>query len=101
MRRAIADHMLRSVSTAPHVTTCFEIDVTALMRRREKSAGEFERREGVRPSPMAFVAKAVVESLREHPLLNSSFEAENGQPGIRQYGEINLGIAVGFDNGLM
>jgi 2-oxoisovalerate dehydrogenase E2 component (dihydrolipoyl transacylase) len=101
MRRAIADHMVRSVSTAPHVTTCFEVDVTDLMRLRQKSAAEFERREGFRPSPMAFVAKAVVESLREHPLLNSSFEAANGQPGIRQHGDVNLGVAVGLDNGLM
>jgi pyruvate/2-oxoglutarate dehydrogenase complex dihydrolipoamide acyltransferase (E2) component len=101
MRRAIGEHMVRSVSTAPHVTTCFEFDLTDLMRLREHSAPEFERREGFRPSPLAFVAKAVVESLREHPLLNSSFDAENGQPGIRQHGDVNLGVAVGLDHGLM
>ncbi|HEV8637187.1 MAG TPA: dihydrolipoamide acetyltransferase family protein [Chloroflexota bacterium] len=102
MRRAIAEHMVRSVSTAPHVTTCFEIDMTGVARAREPLQAAFRAREGFELTYLPFVAKAVVEALREHPILNASYEAgEGGQAGIRRHGAINLGVAMGLENGLV
>ena len=102
MRRAIAEHMLRSVSTAPHVTTCFEIDMTGVARAREALQAGFRTREGFELTYLPFVARAVVEALREHPILNASYEVgEGGQAGIRRHGAINLGVAMGLENGLI
>src|SRR5919204_675708 len=78
MRRAIAEHMVRSVSTAPHVTMCVEIDVTGIARRREAVKGDFKGREGFDLTYLPFVAKALAETLREHPILNARFQVREG-----------------------
>src|SRR5262245_15509961 len=102
MRRAIAEHMVRSVSTAPHVTSCFEIDMTGGGPAREAGQAAFRAREGFGLTYLPFVAMALVEALREHPIVNSSYEVgEGGQAGIRRQGAINLGVAMGLDNGLV
>lgn len=102
MRRAIADHMVRSVSTAPHVTMCVEIDMTGVAKRRESAQAEFRAREGFELTYLPFVAKALCEALREHPHLNARHQTnESGQQGILLLSQLNLGIAVGLDAGLV
>ncbi len=101
-RRAIAEHMVRAVSTQPHVTMCVEIDVTGVARARAAAQAEFQRREGFELTYLPFVAKAVVEALREHPMLNAAFQAnEHGDPGVVVHRQINLGVAVALDDGLI
>jgi pyruvate/2-oxoglutarate dehydrogenase complex dihydrolipoamide acyltransferase (E2) component len=97
MRRAIANNMVQAWS-APHAHAVMEIDMTELMRYREKVRGDFEAREGFDLSPAAFICKAAVEALRTVPLVNSSFTDQ----GVIAHKEINLGYAVALgDEGLV
>jgi pyruvate/2-oxoglutarate dehydrogenase complex dihydrolipoamide acyltransferase (E2) component len=97
MRRAIANNMVQAWS-APHAHAVMEIDMTALMKYREKVRGDFEEREGFDLSPAAFICKAAVEALRTVPLVNSSFTDQ----GVIAHKEINLGYAVALgDEGLV
>jgi pyruvate/2-oxoglutarate dehydrogenase complex dihydrolipoamide acyltransferase (E2) component len=89
MRRAIANNMVQAWS-APHAHAVMEIDMTALMKYREKVRGDFQAREGFDLSPAAFICKAAVEALRTVPLVNSSFTDQ----GVIAHREINLGYAV-------
>ncbi len=97
MRRSIAEHMVRSAYTAPHVTTVVEVDMTRIVRFRERVREEFERREGVPLTYVPFVLRAVVDSLREHPYMNAVWSDE----GIVLKRRINIGVAVGFEEGLI
>jgi 2-oxoisovalerate dehydrogenase E2 component (dihydrolipoyl transacylase) len=102
MRRAIADHMVRSVSTAPHVTMTFEIDATGIARHRETAQADFRGREGFELTYLPFFAKALCDSLREHPILNARFKSgDDGGQGILLHGQIHLGVAVGLEAGLV
>jgi len=97
MRRAIANNMVQAWS-APHAHAVMEIDMTALMKYREKVRGDFQTREGFDLSPAAFICKAAVEALRTVPLVNSSFTDQ----GVIAHKEINLGYAVALgDEGLV
>jgi 2-oxoisovalerate dehydrogenase E2 component (dihydrolipoyl transacylase) len=97
MRRAIANNMVQAWS-APHAHAVMEIDMTALMKYREKVRGDFQEREGFDLSPAAFICKAAVEALRTVPLVNSSFTDQ----GVIAHKEINLGYAVALgDEGLV
>ncbi len=97
MRRAIANNMVQAWS-APHAHAVMEIDMTALMKHREKVRGDFQAREGFDLSPAAFICKAAVEALRTVPLVNSSFTDQ----GVIAHKEINLGYAVALgDEGLV
>jgi pyruvate/2-oxoglutarate dehydrogenase complex dihydrolipoamide acyltransferase (E2) component len=97
MRRAIANNMVQAWS-APHAHAVMEIDMTALMKYREKVRGDFQAREGFDLSPAAFICKAAVEALRTVPLVNSSFTDQ----GVIRHREINLGYAVALgDDGLV
>jgi 2-oxoisovalerate dehydrogenase E2 component (dihydrolipoyl transacylase) len=97
MRRAIANNMVQAWS-APHAHAVMEIDMTALMKYREKVRGDFQAREGFDLSPAAFICKAAVEALRTVPLVNSSFTDQ----GVIAHREINLGYAVALgDEGLV
>ncbi len=97
VRRMIAANMKRSASEIPVAWTISEVDVSGLVRRRESLKGEFMRREGVNLTYLHFVVKAVAESLRENPLLNSSW----GEDAIILKGRINIGIAVAAPDGLV
>lgn len=97
MRRMIAEHMVLSKRTAPHVTSVMEVDMSAVARDREARKAEFERREGVKLTYMAYIIQAVAEALQEHPLVNASF-TENG---IELKKPINIGIAVALEQGLI
>jgi 2-oxoglutarate dehydrogenase E2 component (dihydrolipoamide succinyltransferase) len=96
MRKAIAEHMLRSRQTAAHVTTIVEVDFSAVASRRAELKPAYERR-GVPLTYLAFVARAVVEALEEFPVLNASIEGEE----IVYHDDVNLGIAVALEDGLI
>jgi 2-oxoisovalerate dehydrogenase E2 component (dihydrolipoyl transacylase) len=97
MRRAIANNMVQAWS-APHAHAVMEVDVTELMRYRDRVKHEFQEREGFDLSPAAFIAKAVVEALRTVPSVNSSWTDQ----GLIRHREINLGYAVALgEDGLI
>jgi 2-oxoisovalerate dehydrogenase E2 component (dihydrolipoyl transacylase) len=97
MRRAIANNMVQAWS-APHAHAVMEVDVTELMKYREKVREEFMSREGFDLSPAAFIAKAVVEGLRTVPQVNTSWTDQ----GLVLHREINLGYAVALgEDGLI
>ncbi|HET7699966.1 MAG TPA: dihydrolipoamide acetyltransferase family protein [Candidatus Limnocylindria bacterium] len=89
MRRAIANNMVQAWS-APHAHAVMPVDVTDLMKYREKVRHEFQAREGFDLSPAAFIAKAVVEGVRSVPQVNASWTDQ----GLLMHREINLGYAV-------
>jgi pyruvate dehydrogenase E2 component (dihydrolipoamide acetyltransferase) len=97
MRSIIAQRMVESERTAPHVHTVFKIDMTRVVRLREREKAGFEQRNGVRLTYMPFIAAAIVEALRRFPIVNASLE----EGGIRYHPNINLGIAVSLDWGLI
>ena len=97
VRRMIAANMKRSASEVPTAWSITEVDVSGLARRREALKSEFQRREGVNLTYLHFVIKAVAESLRENPLLNSSW----GGDAIILKKRINIGIAVAAPDGLV
>ena len=90
MRQLIAEHMVRSKHTSPHVTSFAEVDVTNLVRVRERNKERFEQREGVRLTYLPFFVQAVVEALKEHPWLNASVEGTR----IIVKKDYHIGIAV-------
>ena len=96
MRKAIAEHMVRSRQTAAHVTTIVEVDFSAVAARRAELKPAFERR-GVALTYLAFVARAVVDALQEFPILNASIEGDE----IVHHDDVNLGIAVALEDGLI
>jgi 2-oxoisovalerate dehydrogenase E2 component (dihydrolipoyl transacylase) len=97
VRRTIAEHMVRSKAAAPHAWGMMEVDVTNLVRLRESLLAEWQRREGFELTYLPFFIKAVVESLREHPLLNASW----GEDKIVLKRRINIGVAVAVQDGLV
>jgi 2-oxoisovalerate dehydrogenase E2 component (dihydrolipoyl transacylase) len=97
MRRAIAEHMVRSVQTSPHAWGMVEIDVTPLVRAREALLDEWKRREGFELTYLPFFIKAVVEALRENPVMNARW-SDDGAVLKRR---IHIGIAVAVPNGLV
>ena len=97
MRRAIADHMTHSRRTAAHVTTVFEVDMSAVVAVRERQAAAFEERTGVRLTLMPFFARAAVDALAEFPLLNASLDGDR----IVHHRSVHLGIAVALPDGLI
>jgi 2-oxoglutarate dehydrogenase complex dihydrolipoamide succinyltransferase (E2) component len=97
VRKKIAEHMVFSKHTAPHVTSVAEVDVTRLVKYREKVKAEFEKREGAPLTFTAFFVQAAAQALRDFPLINASLEGDN----ILMKKNIHVGIAVGLDKGLI
>ncbi len=97
MRRIIADNMVRSATQIPQAWSYVEVDVSSLVARREGMKAEFLRSEGVELTYLPFAVKAVVETLKEHPLLNSTW----GGDRIILKKRIHLGIAVATPQGLI
>ena len=97
MRRAIAEHMVRSVQTAPHAWVMVECDMSAVVALRDRHKADFERHTGVKLTFLPFCAVAVIGALRKHPTLNAQFTPE----GILLKRDINLGIAVALEDGLV
>lgn len=97
MRKAIAEHMIRSRRTAAHVTQIHEVDMTAIDRYRQAHHDAFLQQTGVALTFLPFVVKAAADALRAYPLMNASFTRE----GIIVRQAINIGIAVALDEGLI
>ncbi len=97
MRRKIAEHMIMSKRTSAHVHGVFEVDVTRVVKIRERRRHEFEKATGLKLTFTPFFARAAVHGIRKWPIINSSVEGEN----IHYHASINLGIAVALDWGLI
>jgi 2-oxoglutarate dehydrogenase E2 component (dihydrolipoamide succinyltransferase) len=97
MRAIIAKRMVESKQTSAHVHTVFKVDMTRIVRLREKEKSKYEQRNGVKLTFMPFIARAAISALRKHPGLNTSVEGD----AIRYHKNINLGIAVALDWGLI
>lgn len=97
MRTKIAEHMVMSKRTSAHVTTVHRIDMTKVAKIRAKLKGEFQTRYGFGLTFLPFIAQATVEALRSFPIFNASMEGNN----ILYHNDINLGIAVALENGLI
>ncbi|MGB0064694.1 MAG: dihydrolipoamide acetyltransferase family protein [Terracidiphilus sp.] len=101
MRAIIADRMLESVRTSPHVYTVYRVDMTRIARLREQHRAAFEQRHRVKLTYMPFIAAAAVASLRRFPIVNASLESGTEGLAIRYHQNINLGIAVALEGGLI
>ena len=97
MRRRIAEHMVRSkLHTAPHVTTVFEADMSAVVAHRAAHKDDFARR-GVNLTFTAYFVAATAQALRRHPAVNSEWRED----GLLLKPEVNIGMAVALDEGLI
>jgi 2-oxoglutarate dehydrogenase E2 component (dihydrolipoamide succinyltransferase) len=97
MRAIIAQRMVESKQTSPHVHTVYKVDMTRIVRLRERNKARFEQAHGVKLTYMPFIAAAAVHALTKFPIVNASL-AENA---IHYHEHINLGIAVALDWGLI
>jgi|SRR5450631_280531 len=95
MRRLIAEHMVRSKQTSPHVTSFSEADVTNLVTWREKEKEEFEKREGTKLTLTPLFIEALVRCIKKYPLINSSLQGD--KIIIRK--DINIGMATALPSG--
>ena len=95
VRRIIADHMVMSKKVSPHVTNVVEVDVTRLVRWREKNKDAFFSREGVKLTYMPVITEAVAKALAAYPQVNVSVDGYN----ILFKKHINIGIAVSLNDG--
>jgi 2-oxoglutarate dehydrogenase E2 component (dihydrolipoamide succinyltransferase) len=97
MRKKIAEHMTFSKQTSAHVTSVYEIDMTNVARFRAKSQAEFQSRFGTKLTFMPFIFQAVTAAIREHRIVNSQVDGDQ----IIYKGDINIGMAVALDWGLI
>ncbi|CAN5352637.1 2-oxoglutarate dehydrogenase, E2 component, dihydrolipoamide succinyltransferase [soil metagenome] len=97
MRKKIADHMTMSKQTSAHVTSVYEIDMTNVAKFREKNQADFQARFGTKLTFMPFIFQAVTAAIREHRIVNSQVNGDQ----IVYKGDINLGMAVALDWGLI
>jgi 2-oxoisovalerate dehydrogenase E2 component (dihydrolipoyl transacylase) len=97
MRRAIAANMLKSKQTIPHAWTVAEVDMTNVVRFRQKVKDSFKQREGIDLTFVPIIVKAVVEGLKTVPVLNASWTDQ----GVLLHKDINVGVAVSVDDGLI
>ena len=97
IRRAIAERMTRSIGQIPHAWTMVEVDVSNLVANRESLKNKFLNDTGVELSYLSFIIKAVIDALKEYPILNSRWAGDS----ILLKKDINVGVAVATDRGLM
>ena len=97
MRKSIAEHMVLSKHTAPHVTTFFEVDFTNIARLRDRVKKDFEAKNGAKLTFMPFIIKATIDALKTLPVVNASLDGDN----IVYKQDINIGMAVALDWGLI
>jgi pyruvate dehydrogenase E2 component (dihydrolipoamide acetyltransferase) len=96
MRKKIAEHMVLSRRTSAHVYSVFEVSFQKVDQIRKAKKAEYES-QGAKLTFTSFIAKAVVDTLRRHPVINASIDGDN----IVYKKDINLGMAVALDNGLI
>lgn len=94
MRRSIAEHMVRSKQTAPHVTSVFEVDLSNVVAHRERNKQAYAD-QGLRLTYTAYFIEAAVDALQQHPMVNSSFTED----GVLLRADINVGVAVATEGG--
>ena len=95
MRKLIADHMVRSKATSPHVTSFTEADVTNLVRWREKNKSAFEKKYGEKITFTPIFIEAIVNCIRKYPMINSSVDGDK----IIVKKDINIGMATALSSG--
>ena len=95
MRKGIAEHMRRSLDTSAHVTSSIEVDMTKIASLRQKLKKEWADAYGVNPTYLAFVARAVVETLKDYPWINGEIRGDSIV--TRQF--VNLAFAVELADG--
>ncbi len=95
LQSKMAEHMVMSMHTSPHVTAIAECDMSAIDKARRVLEDDFMSREGYKLTYMPFICEAVVKALKDFPLINSSIDGNN----ILKKSFINLGIAVAMENG--
>ena len=95
MRKLVAEHMVRSKQTSPHVTSFTEADVTNLVLWREKEKDEFEKREGTKLTLTPLFIEAVIKCIKKYPLINSSLQGDK----ILIKKDINIGMATALPTG--
>jgi pyruvate dehydrogenase E2 component (dihydrolipoamide acetyltransferase) len=96
MRKKIAEHMVLSRRTSAHVHSVFHVNFSTIEKIRQQKKADYER-VGARLTYMAFIAKAVIDALRRFPIVNASIDGDN----VVYKRDINLGIAVALDSGLI
>ena len=96
MRKKIAEHMVLSARTSPHVYSVYEVNFGRVAMLRERKKAEYEAG-GAKLTFTAFIAKVTIDALRQFPVVNASLDGDN----IVYKKDINLGIAVALDNGLI
>jgi len=96
MRKKIAEHMVLSRRTSAHVHSVFHVNFSRIDRIRQQKKAEYEQ-VGAKLTYMAFIAKAVVDALRRHRIVNASLDGGN----VVYKNDINLGIAVALETGLI
>jgi 2-oxoglutarate dehydrogenase E2 component (dihydrolipoamide succinyltransferase) len=97
MRLKIAEHMVMSKHTSAHVTTVHRVDMTKVARLRERNKATVQSNYGFSLTYLPFIARAAVAALRQYPLVNASIDGNN----IVYHNEINIGIAVALEGGLI
>ena len=97
MRQKIAEHMVFSQRTSAHVTTVHKVDITKIAKIRDRQKGEFQARYGFGLTYLPFITRAASEALRAFPIFNASIDGTN----ILYHNDINIGIAVALENGLI
>jgi 2-oxoglutarate dehydrogenase E2 component (dihydrolipoamide succinyltransferase) len=96
MRKKIAEHMVLSKQTSAHVYSVFHVNFSQVEKLRQQKKAEYEAI-GAKLTYMAFIARVIVEALHHHPTINASIDGEN----VVYKKDINLGIAVALDDGLI
>jgi 2-oxoglutarate dehydrogenase E2 component (dihydrolipoamide succinyltransferase) len=97
MRRKIAQRMVESKQTSAHVTTVFEVDYSGVAKLRNRVKAGFERQYGTKLSYLPFLLRAAVAALKARPIVNASIVGDD----VVYHREVNLGIAVALDWGLI
>ncbi|MGQ9591953.1 MAG: dihydrolipoamide acetyltransferase family protein, partial [Planctomycetota bacterium] len=97
MRIQIADHLASSIRTAVHATTVFEVDMTRVREARSYLSARLEDSHNIRLTYLPFIVQAAARALRKYPVLNASIEGRM----VRYHEEVNIGIAVALDDGLI
>jgi pyruvate dehydrogenase E2 component (dihydrolipoamide acetyltransferase) len=97
MRKKIAEKMVISKQTSPHVTSVYEIDMTSVVKFRNQNKDAFQQRYGTKLTFMPFIFQAVTDALRSYPIINSQVSGDQ----IVYKGDVNLGMAVALDWGLI
>jgi pyruvate dehydrogenase E2 component (dihydrolipoamide acetyltransferase) len=97
MRQRIAEHMLLTKHVAPHVSTVQQVDATKIARLRDREKERFEREDGVKLTFLPFFIRAACNGLKAFPIVNASLDGTN----VIYHQEINIGIAVAVDGGLI